>query len=158
MSSDQVTLSVFDRLVSRSRTNGLRHPSGGEVDEYLQQVRRDLENLLNSRCWWSDYASDLHELDRSIVTYGLVDFSAEHLGHGTRREEFRRLIERVIRRFEPRIHHPRVELHENVDLSDRTLRFRIEGVLKVEPLSEQIAFDTSVEPTNSSFVIDGVDV
>ena len=62
-------------------------------------------------------------------------------------------VEQVIRRYEPRFKSVRVELRENKDEFDRTLRFRIDAVLYAEPTPEPVTFDSKLEPTSANFEI-----
>ncbi len=158
ISSRQTLLpSVLDRLldenpgttreVARSRTQVLR--------ELKQSVRRDLENLLNTRWRPTAWPPDLTELDRSLVGYGIPDITAAELGSPGAREEFRRTVEAVIRRFEPRFKSVRVAMRGNLEPLDRTLRFRIDAVLYAEPAPEPVSFDSAVEPATGNVEVKG---
>jgi type VI secretion system protein ImpF len=67
------------------------------------------------------------------------------------RQELCRLIEEVIRRYEPRFKSVKVLLRENREDFDRTLRFRIDAVLYAEPAPEPVVFDSMLEPSSASF-------
>ena len=158
ISSKQTLLpSVLDRLLdespgttletAKSRTQVLR--------ELKQSVRRDLENLLNTRWRPTGWPSDLGELERSLIGYGIPDITAAELAAPESREEFRRTIEAVIRRFEPRFKSVRVAMRGNVEPLDRTLRFRIDAVLYAEPAPEPVSFDSAVEPVTGTVEVKG---
>src|SRR5688500_14557195 len=95
--------SVLDRLLddapevsrepARSRNQLLR--------ELKQSVRRDLENLLNTRRRCLSLPPGLKELPASLVNYGLPDFSGNPAA--ANREAFAKLVEGVIRQYEPRL-------------------------------------------------------
>src|SRR5438094_10508474 len=70
--------------------------------ELKQAVRRDLEDLLNTRVRCRPWPPGLDELGHSLVNYGLPDFTGLGAGADKAREEMRRLLEEVIRREEPR--------------------------------------------------------
>lgn len=65
-------------------------------------MRRDLENLLNTRQRCRGWPEGCDELSLSTVNYGIPDLTGADLASAERREEFRATIEDVIRRFEPR--------------------------------------------------------
>ena len=69
------------------------------------------------------------------------------------REELRLVIERVIRRFEPRLRKLNVKLMENADSLDRTLRFRIDAELYAEPEPVPVVFDSRLEPGTGDFQV-----
>jgi len=62
-----------------------------------------------------------------------------------RREELAREVERVIRRFEPRLQSIRVELRESGNELDRTLRLKVDAILRTDPVPEPISFETVIE-------------
>src|SRR5262249_55451052 len=89
--------SLLDRLLDdddpqRSHLRGLE-----------QAVRRDLENLLNTRSRNVLWGTHLEELDQSLLSYGLPDFTSVSLVSATDRQKFCRLIEGIIRQNEPRL-------------------------------------------------------
>lgn len=146
--------SVFDRLTARRTDNTGTVGSTQLLRELKQVVRRDLEQLLNTRrpprSWPPNIAK---ELDDSLISYGLPDFSGMNLSPQAQREDFRRLIEKTIRRFEPRFKSVRVQLLKNASAVDRAFRFRIEAVLRAEPHPEPVAFDSSLNITTSDFQV-----
>jgi type VI secretion system protein ImpF len=151
--------SVLDRLIDlepgatretpRARTQLLK--------DLKQAVRRDLENLLNTRWRCVDAAPDLVELDPSLVNYGLPDFTAVSMSEAAAMEAFRQRVEDVIRAYEPRFKKVRVELIKAPDSIDRTLRFRIEALIDAEPAPEPVVFDSALEPVSGSFEVKGHD-
>jgi type VI secretion system protein ImpF len=71
------------------------------------------------------------------------------------REEFRRAVERVIRRFEPRFQTVSVKLVDDPAQLDRTLRFRIDALMHAEPAPEYVSFDSTLNPGSHSFSVVG---
>jgi len=151
--ADQLLLpSVLDRLIdhdpqvsheaSRNRSQLLR--------DLKQAVRRDLENLLNTRIRCVPYRYEFKELKQSLVNYGIPDLTGLSLGGPKEREEFRRTIQAVIRQFEPRLKKLEVRIIDQADTIERTIRFHIEAVLQAEPAPEPIAFDSTVRLTTGS--------
>jgi hypothetical protein len=65
---------------------------------------------------------------------------------------FSPIIERCIRRFEPRFKSVRVELVDDGSM-DRVIRFRIDAKLYTEPVPETVVFDTALEPTTAEFEV-----
>ena len=75
------------------------------------------------------------------------------MGAPSDRERLRRIVEQVIRTFEPRFKKVKVTLLENADAADRALRFRIDALLYAEPAPEPVVFDSQFEPTTNDFVV-----
>lgn len=150
--------SVLDRLLDddpsvrteppKSRTQVLR--------ELKLSVRRDLENLLNTRRSCTSWPEHLTELEHSLANYGLPDIAGLDLARARHRQELQRLLESIIRRNEPRFKSVRVQMLENANPLDRTLRFRIDALLHAEPAPEPVVFDSAFEPVTGSVEVKGV--
>ncbi len=123
--------------------------------ELHHSVRRDLETLLNTRCRFTKIPPGLPELEQSLVNYGIPDFTGANLASPASREQFRRIIEAVIRKYEPRFKTVRVTLLDNAELLDRTLRFRIDALVYAEPAPEPVVFDSLLEPVSRSVEVKG---
>jgi type VI secretion system protein ImpF len=154
-SQETLRLSVLDRLLDENpgtqQETPLTYPQ--QLRILRQAVRRDLEDLLNTRRRVNGSPSELNALERSLVNYGLPDVTYLNLVSAEGREEFRRLIEATIRRCEPRFKSVKVKLLENAEPLDRTLHFHIDALLAIEPAPEPITFDTRLEPVTGSFTL-----
>ena len=147
--------SVLDRLLDDEPGNQQEPPKSRNqvLREMKLSVRRDLENLLNTRWRCLAWPPDLDQLDASLVNYGLPDFTGVGMATPQQRDHLRRVVEQTVRRFEPRLRAVKVVLLENPDDLDRTLRFRIDGLLYVEPAPEPVVFDSQLEPVTSTFEV-----
>jgi len=146
---DQVPqTSVLSRLLDDDPENETEPPMvrSKALRILHEDVRNDLERLLNTRLPPKSWPTEFDELDQSVIGFGLPDLSTMSFGSENGKEEIRRLIEQTIRRYETRFSSVRVELLESSDEFDRTLRFRIEAIVKAEPIPESVVFDTIVEP------------
>lgn len=149
--------SVLDRLIDQDpgATREVPRSQAQVLRELKASLRRDLENLLNTRWRCLSWPPAYEELEVSLVNYGLPDFSGANLGVAANREEFRRIVERVIARFEPRLRNVRVQMVADGGESDRVLRFRIDALLQAEPAPEPVAFESALEPASGSFKVKG---
>lgn len=149
--------SVLDRLLDDEPT--LTHEPAKSRSQVLrelkQSVRRDLENLLNTRRRPGGWAGHLEELELSLVNYGIPDISSTDFGSAESRQQFRRTMESVIRHFEPRFQSVTIQILDNAEPLDRTLRFRIDALLHVEPAPEPALFDSAVEPATGNVEVKG---
>ncbi|MEO6810401.1 MAG: type VI secretion system baseplate subunit TssE, partial [Isosphaeraceae bacterium] len=66
----------------------------------------------------------------------------------------RQLVESAIARFEPRLTQVNVSMVEGKQF-DRTLRFRIDGILEVEPTPEAVSFDSVLQLLTKTFTLEG---
>jgi type VI secretion system protein ImpF len=150
-----LVMSLLDRLLDDNPESQQEAPRtrSQAMRDLKQAVGRDLENLLNTRWRACSWPPNLDELDVSLVNYGIPDFTGANMSLASEREQLRRLVEQVIRRYEPRFKSVKVSLRENRDEFDRTLRFRIDAVLYAEPAPEPVAFDSLLEPASANFEI-----
>ena len=156
---DQYLLpSVFDRLLDDEPDAQVEAPHSRAqlLRELKASVRRDLENLLNTRICLYPVPDDLPDLKTSVLNYGIPDFTGLSMGSREQREKLRLLVEDSIRRFETRFISVRVELsavQQSNNVQDRTVRFRIEGLLYAEPAPEPVMFDSQLHPQLGDFEV-----
>lgn len=127
------------------------------IRELKRAVARDLEALLNTRQEaLEELPESLEEVRRSLVTYGLPDFTSASLLSPRDRARIRRALEDTIAAFEPRIERVRITLEES-ERSERAMHFRVEGWLRIEPSPEPVAFDTVLQLTTREYTVQGRD-
>ena len=145
---EPVQLSVLDRLLDDSPgdTREAAPSRSAALAQLRAAVRRDLEALLNSRLRPRSTPPDLAEVDSSVVGYGIPDFVAVSAEGGEWRERLRRALEDRIRRFEPRFLRVSVSLVSEGEGLERSIRFRIEALMRADPAPEQLSFDSRIEP------------
>ncbi|MCW8935094.1 MAG: type VI secretion system baseplate subunit TssE [Gammaproteobacteria bacterium] len=140
--------SILDRLFDNDPDNNV------EVDPDQHQklkdlrgsVRRDLENLLNTRYRMIEPESDYREIQSSLLNYGLPDLATVNISDKEKRKDFIQHMEMVLIEYEPRFKTVKVRYMENSDSLDRTLRFRIDATLYADPSPEIVVFDSILEP------------
>jgi type VI secretion system protein ImpF len=140
--------SILDRLIDdephiqieqdKNRTQYLR--------ELRNSVKRDLENLLNTRYRMQSTPEELKELELSILNYGLPDLATVNIADIEKKRVFTKNLEKTLRSFEPRFKSVKVIHIDNKDTADRTLRFRIDATLHADPAPEVIIFDSVLDP------------
>ena len=118
-----------------------------------EALRRDLEALLNSRRRLLAYPDELDALSGSLLDYGLDDFTNESHGSADFHAEFVENVEQLLRRFEPRLGRFEVAVLSDPDQLDRTLRFRITGVVTLAGSPQELHFDSHIDPVRGHFVV-----
>jgi type VI secretion system protein ImpF len=144
--NDVLRPSIVDRLIAPSRSEGAFY--GTSARELRAAVARDLEWLLNTRIWcpWENL-DRLEEARASILTYGMPELSKFSWRAPEDARAIAGLIEKAVRTFEPRLlpRSVKCEVLPSQDVSDFSLRIRIEAILQVDPISEPVAFDTGLD-------------
>jgi type VI secretion system protein ImpF len=150
--------SVLDRLLDEdpSTRREAGKPRHQVLREVKMSVRRDLEALLNTRRRALGWPAELTELEKSLVNYGLADFTGANMGSVGERERLCRMIGEAIGNWETRFKSVDVRLQESADQLDRTLRFRIDALLHASPAPEPIVFDSAMQPTTGTIEVKGV--
>ena len=149
--------SLIDRLTDLDPTVSREPPPSRHqvLRDMKASVRRDLENLLNTRQRCLSPPEHLKELEKSLVNYGIPDLTASNMGSAQDREKLCGLLQKIIARHEPRFKTVRVKLQDSDQELDRTLRFRIDALLLVDPAPEPIVFDSVLKTTTGTFEVRG---
>jgi type VI secretion system protein ImpF len=138
--------SIIDRLIEpREGESSDLSLRGQSVRELEEAVRRDLQDLLNTRQTASEYVPENSELSRSLLTFGLPELSTYNPTVPDHRKQLQEIIEQAIRRFEPRLMNVRVTSISADSATGRGLRMSIEALLRVSPAPLPITFDTVVK-------------
>jgi type VI secretion system protein ImpF len=154
----RITPSLLDRLTDNEP--GIRDEPIVSRSQGLRSLRnslwRDMNALLNTKRREEEVPEQFVESSRSLLTYGIPDFTAYSLKSPSDQNRLRRAIEAAIRRFEPRLEKISVTI-QLPDETDPTMRFRVDALLQIEPAPEPVAFETVLPPGSSHFVIVGED-
>jgi type VI secretion system protein ImpF len=130
---------LFDRLVDVP-------PYGDEREQPLRilnreqlkaSVRRELERLLNTRC--SIPLHRLGEEERSVVNYGIPDFSSLSPHNADDHALIASVVAQTIAAFEPRLRQVHVEVGP-VSVTESALWLNISAHLVVDLFAEPISF------------------
>lgn len=151
-----VTLSVLDRLLDsepKSKVEGpLTHSKS--LAQLKLAVRRDLENLLNTRCALDLLSESSVEARQSMLNYGVPDITEISQNFLYEKERLLAEIERAVRLFEPRVDGAKVGIVPTTG-NERILRFVIEGMLRIDPAPEHVVFDAALELTSGEYQLMG---
>jgi type VI secretion system lysozyme-related protein len=136
---------LFERLIEAGPGGAPeRAPTPAEARAQVEaSVASEISALLNTRIAREVDAVDPAE--RTVLDYGVPDFSGMSALSGTDRQRIARAAERAIRAFEPRLANPRVTIVEE-GVGSRSLEFRISGTLSVNRVPAMHAFTLSLTP------------
>ncbi len=149
-----VTQSLLDRLSDDEPGTSTDPPTtrAQSFRAFKAALRRDLEWLLNTRQVPMDIPEQMRELSRSVFAYGLPDMMALSGQNVQDRNVLQDYLRRAVEYFEPRLSDVRV-VSEPVAPNSRMLRFRIEGLARIDPAPEQVTFDTVLELTSGEYEV-----
>ena len=152
---DRINLSVLDRLIDLTPRDSTELPlTHAESARLLREsVRRDVEWLLNTRRLADITAANMPRVSRSVYMYGLPDFTSWSVVNPQDRKKLLRELQATVRLFEPRLSNPRLIPLDDSSEKARTVRFRIEALLIMDPAPEHIAFDTVLQLTNGEYEV-----
>jgi type VI secretion system protein ImpF len=139
-------MSVLDRLLEDGNEGPRARLAGASLARVRAAVRRDLENLLNSKRPWPVWPTEWSELDRSLASYGVPDYSGMVFGGERAQHDLRGQLSQIIERFEPRLQQVEIELLSKRGDISRRLRFKVKAVLRMEPYAERVTYESEVEP------------
>ena len=129
---------LFDRLVDVPDWNEQEQPLRILNREQLKaSVRRELERLLNTRC--SIPLHLLGEEERSVVNYGIPDFSSLSPHNADDHTLIASIVGQTITAFEPRLRNVRVEVGRTFS-AESALWLDINAELVVGTFSEPVSF------------------
>lgn len=158
---DQLLLpSVLDRLMDFEPDNRFEaaRDRGQMLRDLKNSVRRDLENLLNTRVRFPELPEDLPQLQTSLANYGIPDFGTLIIDSSNSIDGLRSRIEDVIKRYETRFQEVKVELDvDSKSRFSRSIRFVIHGVLHAEPEPEPVTFTSQLNKIASEFSVEASD-
>lgn len=142
--------SILDRLLDdephiQVEADKNRHQ---HLRELRNSVKRDLENLLNTRYRMVEPPEEFTQLELSLLNYGLPDLATVNIADTEKKRNFTRLLEKILRDYEPRFKTVKVNHIDNKDNTDRTLRFRIDATLYADPAPEVVVFDSVLDPVS----------
>ena len=151
----EVTPSLLDRLID-DHPDLPQEAIGSHLQdfrEFRRSVARDLESLLNTRReLLDDLPADFEEVNQSLLLYGLPDFTAFNLLDVSDLARLRHAIEEAIATFERRLQRVRVTM-EPPKPNDRAVHFRIDALLRSEPATEPVSFDTILQLGTQEYVV-----
>jgi type VI secretion system protein ImpF len=153
-----------ERIIRRSVIDRLTQTGEPEPRTWSESVRllkravlRDVEWLLNTRRIADPAGDEFPELQQSVYHYGLPDVTSMSADSAAARRQLVRQVEQCLQQFEPRLTSIRVTEAAAQGETTRSLRFVVEGLLRMHPEPEPIAFDTVLDSGSGRFNVTGSD-
>lgn len=140
--------SILERLIDRSRD---REAAGsgagaGSLLAVAEEIRLDVENLLNTRCAFSEeWAGEHPDVADTLVCYGMPEAGHVSLTSQKDLDELRKRIERVVETHEPRICNVRVKVIERPKDPSMDVVLEIVGTIRVSDYNEQVTWSSTLQ-------------
>ena len=140
----EVRMPLFDRLVDRDPRlpHELRPTRTLDRRGLRESVRRELEQLLNTRCPFPAHRLPIGK--RSVIDYGVPDFTVFSARSFDDRVRLAELLRRTIEAFEPRLIDVQVSL-ELMPGNDLALLGFIEAKMLTDLVPEPVSFETALD-------------
>lgn len=146
---------LFERLVDSELNRKEESPPFRVLSrrELWESVRRELGQLLNTRC-----PVPLHRLaeeERTVINYGIPDFTSLSPQSANDRKLIAEIIGQTITAYEPRLRNVRVQV-EKYEEDERTLQIILEADLLTDLVIEVRSypeFSSSLEPVTFPIIL-----
>ncbi len=136
--------SVLDRIIDPSSLGTQARP-GFSVEDLVASVRRDVEDLLNTRQNQDRTIDEFPLLAGSVYRFGMPEMVSMRASSPEDRQKIGRVLEKIIGQYEPRLSNIKAVLvGDTKDTKHGTVNFRIEGRLRLDPAPE-VVFETLLE-------------
>ena len=125
------------------------------LDQLKASVARDLEALLNTRCaLTAGVVNDLPLAKKSVLRYGIDDFSSRSLASVADREFICIAIRSAIADQEPRLRNVDVGLESDTESGPGyRLRFNIKALLHIHLAAEPVVFDAVLQTGSQRYLV-----
>lgn len=140
----EVRMPLFDRLVDRDPRlrHELRPTRTLDRRGLRESVRRELEQLFNTRCPFPAHRLPIGP--RTVLDYGVPDFTVFSARSFDDRVRLAELLRRTIEAFEPRLIDVQVSLDPQPG-DDLSLAGIIEAKLLTDTVPEPVSFETALD-------------
>ena len=152
---DNLHASILDKLIDLDPGTSSETQSNQSYSlrDIKSSVARDIEQLLNTKRDISYVPSTFKEVENSVFTFGLNDYSADNPGDTGFRKKILKDIRATLKKFEPRLKNVTVRLG-TVPEKKVALNFRISGLLVVDPIAEPVIFDTRFDAERKEYHVE----
>lgn len=121
--------------------------------ELKDALRRDLEDLFNTRFRPVSPPEGCAPLARSILDFGIPDPATAYLSSEEQIDAFRAAMQRAVETLDRRFRSVEITTLERGDEADHTLRFRIRAVVARHEDEEPLVFHSYMEPSTCRFSV-----
>ncbi len=122
--------------------------------EFIRQLKRDIEILLNTQASLLEWPNAYKELNRSIVSVGMPDYLSMPFEPDSSFLHLCKTIESMLAAFEPRLKEIRVEVIDAYMKANSVVHLRISAIIGAPYKEKVITMESSINPiTNNASVL-----
>lgn len=114
-------------------------------------LQSNLENILNTYKVCYSWPEAYNQLDNSILNYGIDDFNTFDLHTKKLQLALCEQIKNSIILFEKRLHDVDVKMVSQNEEINSIIRLKINGILRVGMIHEQIVFNSNLDTSTGKF-------
>lgn len=140
---------ILDRLIDRDPFVGKKNlpKTTISVEDLKRSVIEELQRLLNTRC--SISIKELEEQERSVINYGVPDFSNFFPDSAENRHSLEAYLTELFCTYEPRLSNVSVKVERfQKGGGTPTLAAYVEALLMVDPICERVSFVLSTDDSS----------
>jgi len=139
---------LFDRLDLDPEVDDSQRPFRILTREQLKaSIRRELGRLLNTRCSLS--LDEVGEEERSVINYGIPDFSSLSAQNADDQSLIGRIIGQTVTAFEPRLRNVAVDV-KPMPNSEATLYVLVDATMTIGQFNEPVYFPVVLNNKNGA--------
>jgi type VI secretion system protein ImpF len=144
--NDQFQMTIIDRLCQGKPSTS--------IAEMREMVRRDLEDLLNTRQGPSEIPPWFENLGNSMAVYGLNGIESVDMSVKDELLKILTEVKSTIQLFEPRLEDVDVSIvkakEDNQSRSPFVLHLRIDGVMRIGGYVDRIVFNSMIQKSGAT--------
>jgi len=151
-----ITTSLLHRLIDNEPGQSQERGMGYTIDyvSMQQEIRKNLENILNTRLNLFNLASKYLLIKTSVLNYGMPDFSRKYYVATSQQLELCENIKAIIEAYEPRLQQVRVHALQVEAKEHRSLVMRIEGLINMRLDTKQAVFESNLDILSYQFSVE----
>ncbi len=152
-----ITASLLHRLID-NEPHQVQEQGEGYIIDYAclqQEIRKNLENVLNTRLNLFNFPHQYPLIKTSILNYGMPNFSRQYYVTVQKQRELCENIKSVIEAYEPRLQNVKVHVMSIEAKEYCSLVIRIQGLIPMRLDSKQAVFESNLDISSYQFSVGG---
>lgn len=118
-----------------------------------EDIQKNLEMILNTKKYIFSWSNNCQELEKSIINYGIDDFTSISLESDAVCEKLCQDLEKTIALFEPRLTKTKVSVEQKNPIFKQKLNLRISSFIYLNPEYEPVIFNSVLEKNKCQFLM-----
>lgn len=149
----KITMPLMQRLIDEhpDEQHELGMSNFISLSALQDDIKENISALLNHRLELASLNDKFSELKKSILAYGMLDFTQPEFSWHKQQQLLCQHIKQVLNHFEPRLQKVRVTVVAASQKMSRSLQLRIVGEINLKPTVKTAAYETIFDAVNVAF-------